>query len=254
MADGNDWDADAYDEQYEFVFEHGDALLHLLDATADERILDLGCGTGHLTADISDSGATVVGLDGSPEMVSKARAVYPTVEFRTGDARSFEVDEPFDAVFSNAALHWIPEEDQEELLESVADALVPGGRFVAEMGGTGNVAAIVDATRAELADRGYDVASPWYFPSVGEYASRLEAEGFEVRYATLFDRATTLEGADGLRNWLTGFGGSFFESVPTDEREDVVAAVEDRLRPELFDGENWTAGYRRLRFAAHLVE
>jgi trans-aconitate methyltransferase len=253
VSDGtaNRWDADDYDDGHGFVAEYGASLVDLLDPKSGERVLDLGCGTGHLTADIAERGATAVGIDQSAEMVEQARAAYPGLSFRRADARSFTAEDRFDAVFSNAALHWVPGADHDAVIEAVADALRPGGRFVAEMGGTGNVGRIVTATLAELRERGYDRENPWYFPSVGEYATRLEAGGFEVRRAVLFDRPTELEnGADGLADWLSMFGDSLFAGLADDEREAVVAGVEDRLRPDMFDGETWTADYRRLRFVA----
>ncbi|MDG5818619.1 methyltransferase domain-containing protein [Natronococcus sp. A-GB7] len=245
----DDWDATAYDDDHSFVYEYGRDLLELLEPTAGERVLDLGCGTGELTAAVSDAGATAVGLDSSGEMIATAREAHPDCSFVRADATTFDADEPFDAVLSNAALHWI--DDQDAVLETVQNALRPGGRFVAELGGTGNVRAIVDALEAELADRGYDGDHPWCFPSIGEYAPRLEAHGFEVRSATLFDRPTELEnGADGLANWIGMFGDEFFEEVPDAERDAIVGAVEDRLRPELFRDGSWVADYRRLRFVA----
>ena len=250
----NRWNPDDYDADHDYVTEYGASVVDLLDPKPGERVLDLGCGTGHLTAEIADAvgpSGEVVGIDRSAEMVREARETYPDLSFQRADARSFHAREPFDAVFSNAALHWISEMDQNRVLAGVADALDPGGRFVAEMGGTGNVHRIVTATLAELDERGYDATHPWYFPSVGEYAPRLETHGFEVRHVRLFDRPTELDGgAEGLADWLSMFGDSLFAEVPDDEREAVVAAVDDRLRPDLFDGETWTADYRRLRFLA----
>ena len=246
---GHEWDADAYDDGHAFVFEYGEDVVDLLEPERGERILDLGCGTGHLTARIADAGASVVGLDASEAMVSEARERYPECEFVRGDAREFAFDRPFDAVFSNAALHWIPEQDA--VLDSVADALRPGGRFVAELGGSGNVAAVVDAVREEAAERGYDVENPWYFPTVGEYATTLESHGLETRYATLFDRPTELDGgADGLAQWLEMFGDGLLAPVAEEERPALVAAVEDRLRDEQFRDGTWVADYRRLRVVA----
>ncbi|MDG5759886.1 methyltransferase domain-containing protein [Natronococcus sp. A-GB1] len=245
----DDWDATAYDDDHSFVYEYGADLLELLEPTADERVLDLGCGTGELTAAVSDAGATAVGLDSSAEMIATAREAHPDCSFVHADATTFAAEEPFDAVLSNAALHWI--DDQDAVLETVRDALRPGGRFVAELGGTGNVRAIVDALAAELADRGYDGDHSWYFPSIGEYAPRIEAHGFEVHSAALFDRPTELEnGADGLANWIGMFGDEFFEGVPDAERDTIVEGVEDRLRPALFRDGSWVADYRRLRFVA----
>lgn len=253
----NDWNTTTYDGSHSFVFEYGEDVVELLEPQEDERILDLGCGTGHLTDRIADSCAEVVGLDHSEEMIETARSTYPTHRFVHADARDFAFEEAFDVVFSNAALHWIQEQDA--VLRSVADALRPGGRFVAELGGTGNVSAIVDAVLSELASRGYDADSPWYFPSVGEYATKLEEHGFEVRHATLFDRPTELdEGTDGLAAWLDMFGDSLLSplsnsnSNSNDERQEVISSVEDRLRDEYFKNDVWVADYRRLRVVAVL--
>ncbi|MCO8252220.1 methyltransferase domain-containing protein [Haladaptatus sp. AB618] len=245
----NEWDTTDYDEGHSFVFEYGEGVVDLLEPKTGERVLDLGCGTGHLADRIASSGADVVGLDSSAEMISEARESYPECRFVHGDARDFSFSEPFDAVFSNAALHWVSEQDA--VLDSITDTLRPDGRFVAELGGTGNVATILDAVRDVATDRGYDIENPWYFPSVGEYTTNLEAHGFEVRYATLFDRPTELDGGpDGLSSWLEMFGDGLLAPVPDDEQRAVVSAVEDRLRDDLFEDGTWTADYRRLRVVA----
>jgi trans-aconitate methyltransferase len=248
--DRNDWDSAAYDGSHSFVYEYGSDVVDLLDPKPDERILDLGCGTGHLTDRIGELAGAVVGLDTDREMIETARESYPERQFRQADARDFEIEAPFDAVFSNAALHWI--DNQDAVLRSVANVLRPGGRFVAELGGAGNVAAIVDAVGAQLAARGYEpLIDPWYFPSIGEYATALETAGFEVRYATLFDRPTELDdGDEGLSAWLGMFGDRLLGPVPERRRSDVIAGVEDRLRDQLYDDGTWTADYRRLRFVA----
>ncbi|MCG1003076.1 MULTISPECIES: trans-aconitate 2-methyltransferase [Halobacterium] len=247
----NDWDSDAYDGSHSFVFEYGEGVVGLLDPQPSDRVLDLGCGTGHLTAAIADTGARVVGVDRAATMLADARTNYPSLAFVRGDARELPFAAPFDAVFSNAALHWIPGDDHGDVLDSVSGALRPGGRFVAELGGAGNVSAIVDAVSRELESRGREVENPWYFPTVGEYASRLEARGFEVRYAAHFDRPTELDGGDdGLVEWLGMFGDSLLADVPEGEHDDVLAAVADDLRDELYEDGTWTADYRRLRFEA----
>ncbi|MFB6251099.1 MAG: trans-aconitate 2-methyltransferase [Halobellus sp.] len=255
----NNWDSAAYDDSHSFVYEYGSNVVALLDPAPGERVLDLGCGTGHLTARIEEMGADVVGLDQSAEMIETAREAHPEINFVRADARhvdlaTFGERAPFDAVFSNAALHWIDEQDA--VLDAVTDVLRPGGRFVAELGGSGNVGTIVNALSAEIDAREYDPPSePWYFPTVGEHASTLEAHGFEVRYARLFDRPTELDdGANGLAAWLEMFGDRLFGSVPDDDRDSVVAAVEDRLRDDLYDDGTWTIDYRRLRFVAVLTE
>ena len=250
----NDWDADDYDDGHGFVHEYGRDVLDVLGPQPDERVLDLGCGTGHLTADIAETGASVVGIDASSEMVEQARRTYPDLTIERADARDYGPDEPFDAVFSNAALHWIPDADQDAVLATVAESLTEGGRFVAELGGRGNVAAISDALGAERRERGYAVPDPWYFPSVGEYASRIEAQGLEVGFARLFDRPTELgDGEAGLRNWVEMFGDAFFADVPPETKAEMLDGVERRVADRLWDGETgtWTVDYRRLRVVAH---
>jgi trans-aconitate methyltransferase len=243
------WDAGLYDGKHGFVWRHGTSLVELLDPRPGERILDLGCGTGHLTAAIARAGAAVVGLDQSEDMLAQARAAYPGLEFVRGDARDFAFGEPFDAVFSNAMLHWV--RPPEPVARRVRDALKPGGRFVAEFGGRGNVRAVVAALRAAAGRLGLGLEEPgWYFPGVGEYASLLEAAGLEVRLATLFDRPTALEGENGLRDWVAMFGRAVLESVPAGRREEFLRAVEDAGRPALFREGGWTADYRRVRVAA----
>jgi trans-aconitate methyltransferase len=252
----NEWDPEAYDDDTGFVHEYGGSVVDLLEPQPGERVLDLGCGTGHLTADIAErvgESGVAVGVDASAEMVDRARERYPDLRFTVADAREYAPDRPFDGVFSNAALHWIPREDQSAVAERVAALLDPGDRFVAELGGTGNVSAVVDATLAEVRERGSEAEHPWYFPTVGEHAAVLEAAGFEVRLARLFDRPTELEGGrEGLANWLDVFGDSLFADLDEAETDAVVSAVEGRLRDDLFDADTgtWTADYRRLRFVA----
>jgi trans-aconitate methyltransferase len=243
------WDAGLYDGRHAFVWKHGAALVELLAPQPNERILDLGCGTGHLTAQIAAAGARVVGLDHSAEMLSQARSAYPHLEFIQADARSFAFADPFDAVFSNAALHWITE--PATVVGRVRDALKPGGRFVAEFGGRGNVQIIRAAMRAAAHRLSLPVEeSPWYFPTIGEYAALLEAAGLEVRFALLFDRPTPLEGPEGLRDWVRMFGHRELAMVPPEQREAFFLAVEEAARGPLFRDGGWTADYRRLRIVA----
>jgi trans-aconitate methyltransferase len=249
-----DWETGDYDDGHDFVYEYGADVVELLDPQPGERVLVLGCGTGHLTAEIAERGADPVGIDAAAEMIEQARANYPELTFQHVDAREFTADEQFDAVFSNAALHWIPEENHGAVLDRVRDALDSDGRFVAEMGGKGNVEQIATAAIKEVRRRGYESTHPWYFPTLGEYTSRIESHGFEVTQAVLFDRPTELEdGREGLANWLDMFGESIFAAVDDREQADVIEAVEERLRDSLFDPETetWTADYRRLRFVAH---
>jgi trans-aconitate methyltransferase len=244
------WNATLYDRNHAFVFGYGQDLIPLLNPQPGERVLDLGCGTGHLTAAIAERGAAVIGLDRSPEMIAAARRNFPALTFVEGDAAAFQFDEPFDAVFSNATLHWVT--DAEGAARCTAAALRPGGRFVAEFGGRGNVRLIVSALQQAAAERaGVAVRHPWYYPSVGEYAALLERHGLEVRTAALFDRLTPLEGGDaGLGNWLAMFAGSMLAAVPEERRAAVVARAGELLRPALFRDDAWHADYRRLRVVA----
>jgi trans-aconitate methyltransferase len=246
------WDASLYDEKHSFVWKRGAALIELLAPRAGEWVLDLGCGTGHLTARIAEAGAEVVGIDSSPEMVEEAKRQYPGIPFGVADAREFRFDEPFDAVFSNAVLHWV--KPPEQAVACVRRALKPGGRFVAEFGGRGNVEVIVRALRAAGRAIGLgDWEHPWYYPSIGEYAPLLERAGLEVTHAFLFDRPTPLEGEDGLRKWAEQFARDLLDRVPPDDREGFFRAFEEAARPALHRDGTWFADYRRLRVVAGRV-
>ena len=241
------WDPQRYQDKHSFVWQFGESLLELLEPRAGERILDVGCGTGQLTAEIARSGASVVGLDNSPEMLSEARKNFPACTFEQADATSFRLTEPFDAVFSNAALHWV--KDQGAVAASVARALKPGGRFVAEFGGKGCIASVAAAMRHVLGSRA-DELCPWTFPSIGEFAPLLEQHGLEVGKAFLFDRPTPLEGENGLDEWLRMFCGAYFRELSAEATRETIAQIAGRLRPALFRNGVWTLDYRRLRIVA----
>lgn len=249
-ASADQWDAEFYNEQHSFVFEYGRDLLSLLDARPGERILDLGCGTGRLTKAIAEAGALVTGMDSSPGMVEAARAQYPELEFSRADARDFSYPFEFDAVFSNAVLHWIHE--AAGVARCVAGSLRAGGRFVAEFGGKGNVARVAGALKEALREEGRaEECVWWYNPSLGEYAALLEGHGLGVRFATLFDRPTRLEnGARGLRNWVEMFKPEVFEGLDGGTKERVLGKVESKLHDALFREGSWYADYRRLRVMA----
>lgn len=251
MEQGSQWNAGLYDDKHSFVWKMAAGLLELLEAKPGEHILDLGCGTGHLTSQIAGSGAKVVGVDRSPEMIRQAREKYPSIRFEVMDAREITLSGHFDAVFSNATLHWIKE--PERVIAGIAKILRTNGRFVAEFGGKGNVAGLMTAVEQawqKLRLPG-TAPNPWFYPSVAEYSTMLEKHHLEVTYAILFDRPTPLEdGERGLRNWLEMFGGAFLESVPTEFRDKAFSAVEAEARPTLLRDGHWVMDYRRLRVVA----
>ncbi|ADB38627.1 class I SAM-dependent methyltransferase [Spirosoma linguale] len=246
------WNADLYQQKHAFVFHFGEDVLNLLDPQPGERILDLGCGTGELTARIAESGAKIIGLDASLSMISKARESFPHLSFQEGDARNFGTDQPFDAIFSNATLHWINETEQPSVLAAVFKALKPGGRFVAELGGRGNVARILNALAKALNELGMlQPVNPNFFPSVGEYTTLLETVGFFVTLAQFFDRDTPLADPEtGLNDWIAMFRGDVLADLSDQDRQTVLAAVNNQLRPTNFRDGHWFADYKRLRFVA----
>ena len=243
------WSAERYAATTHFVPAFGAPVVELLDPQPGERILDLGCGDGVLTEKIGAIGATVVAVDAAPDMVAAAKARGLDARVIPGQSLAFEGE--FDAVFSNAALHWM--RPQEAVLDGVRRALKPGGRFVAEMGGHNNTAAILTAVRAVLARRGIEALSlsPWYFPSAGAYQKKLEAAGFAVEEIAIIPRPTPIDA--GLDAWLEAFAEDFLNPLPPDDRRAARQEICELLQPILRDETGlWIADYVRLRFRARL--
>ncbi len=248
QAAGQRWSADDYARNGRFVADLAAPLLGWLAPQAGERVLDLGCGDGALSEKITAAGVDVLGADASPELVAAARVRGVNAEVVDGHALGFEPE--FDAVFSNAALHWM-KRDPSAVVAGVYRALKPGGRFVAEMGGAGNIAsirsALYDAARRRELDA--EALDPWYFPTLDEYRGRLEAVGFGVQRIERYERPTPLPGD--VAAWLKTFAQAFLQRVPTDQRDAMIDEVQSALRPRLADAAgNWTADYIRLRFIA----
>ena len=241
------WCAEGYSKNARFVSDLGMPVVELLKARPGERILDLGCGDGVLTKRLQEAGCDVVGIDSSPELIRAALGLALNVSVQN----AYEIDfrEEFDAVFSNAVLHWL--KDADRVIRNVFRALRPGGRFVAECGGDKCLQTIQTALVAELERRGYDgwAANPWYFPTTEDYGSRLTRAGFSVTYIEIIPRPTRLPGD--ISGFLETFAGRFASALPSDDRQTYLDDVRDRLKPLLYGADGvWTADYTRLRFEA----
>ena len=249
MSTTQHWDPERYARNARFVSDFGEPVVALLAPRPGERILDIGCGDGALTAKLAEAGCRVVGVDASAEQVAAARA--RGLDARVMNAAELDFEAEFDAVFSNACLHWVKAADA--VVAGVRRALKPGGRFVAEFGGGTNVGRIVLALERAMERRGIDgrALNPWHFSTTAEYRRRLELGGFTVDSIELFPRPTPLPGDIG--DWLETFAESFLNAVPAAARPELVAELREDLRPDLCDPEgHWTADYVRLRIAARL--
>jgi trans-aconitate methyltransferase len=249
MPAGQPWNAANYERHARFVAELGAPVLDLLAPKPGEAILDLGCGDGALTERLAEVGAVVRGFDASPDLVAAARARGLRVD--CGDGHALPYAGEFDAVFSNAALHWMKR--PAEVAAGVRRALRRGGRFVGEFGGFGNVAAIVTALLAVLQRRGIDgtILNPWYFPTAKQYAAVLDEAGFAVVDAWLVPRPTPLP--TDMAGWLETFAEPFMRPLPLTERAPALEEAVRLLAPSLLDPTGqWIADYVRLRFKARL--
>ena len=244
-----EWNADLYDGRHGFVSRYGKGLLEYVPANKSLSVLDLGCGTGTLTKELSLRAGEVSGVDASGEMIRRARELYPGVKFEVLDALAMEWENKWDIVFSNAVFHWIPRHDR--LLANVFRCLKKGGRLVCEFGAKGNIGRIEGAFSRALSAEGYTYKSPFCFPASEDYARLLEAEGFAVEELYDYDRPTPLEdGEKGLENWMRQFFAGHLKGVPPDACARLFRQVEQELKPSLWDGTRWVADYRRMRVVA----
>lgn len=246
----NQWNAEFYNDKHNFVTNYGDNVVEILNPQANEMILDLGCGSGGLTAKIAEIASKCYGIDFSAEMIAKAQQDYPAINFLQHNAEQpFPFTEKFDAVFSNAALHWMM--NAEAVIKNIAASLKPNGRFVFEMGGHGNVAQVLNAIQS--AAYNFDLGELElinYYPKISEYSSLLERNGFKVTFAILFERPTLLDGEQGLQNWVRMFRNNVISSIPEEQQQEFLKQVDSNGRKFLYRGGKWYADYVRLRMIA----
>jgi len=250
-----EWDAQFYDKSFGFIAEYGSELVELLNPQAGERVVDLGCGVGQLTARIKASGCDVIGIDADPAMVLIAQKKYPNIEFSCAMAEEFSLSDPVNACFSNAFLHWSLQ--PEKVISNIAKNLISGGRFVGEMGGHKNVITITESLYEALAEESVArnrVNFPWFFPEKDYYISLLEEGGFRVTEAQYFVRPTPLDNcANGIRDWIQMFATNFLEVVPENRVSEFLRRTEDLCRDKLYIDGRWIADYTRLRFHAERI-
>lgn len=250
------WNPDLYDDRHDFVFKFGEEIIKLLNPQKNETILDIGCGTGDLTQKISKLSKQVTGIDNSPEMIQAAQKKYPELLFVQADARDFQLNKKFDAIFSNAVLHWIPQADK--MIINTNQHLTIGGRLVVEFGGKGCNYSIISALKEQLDN--YKITYPniddiLFYPSVSQYSHLLEKYGFEVNLAMLFDRPTELKGGfKGLHDFIEMFFNWLFKNVSDSVRSNIIQGTMDKLKPQIFNGTSWIADYRRIRIVAHKIK
>lgn len=246
------WNTELYDINYNFVSKFGEDVVALLNAQQGEHILDAGCGTGDLAAVISEKGATVTGIDSSAAMIKAATEKYPLLHFYNASVTEYVKKDYYDAIFSNAVLHWVQE--KQKAAANFYSSLKPGGRLVLEMGGKGNIEGLTSAIRAVLLNHGLQERaerSIWYFPTIAAYSAILESCGFEVIYAVLFKRDTLLKDKEnGIKEWLRMFGESYLDGLDERVIDSILEEVQQALKPTHFKNNKWYADYKRLRIIA----
>ncbi len=246
-----EWNSQLYDNKHDFVAEYGKGLFEFLPKNDEQAILDLGCGTGTLTAQLTRFGKKVIGVDSSQNMIDKAQKQFNNIEFRVCDALALPFEKEFDIVFSNAVFHWI--NDHNILLKNIHKALKPQGVLVCEFGAGGNIATIENAFEKACKDLGYDYKPKFNFPTAENFGKLLENNGFVIDRIYDFDRPTVLKDNEaGLVNFMKQFFASELALMPEHVQAMIFKAVEELSRDNLWNGEEWVADYRRLRAIAHI--
>lgn len=244
------WDASIYHQDFDFVPQYGESVMELLTADKSAFVIDVGCGNGTLTQLLADRGYRVIGVDGSEAMLEKAKADHPGIRFQLGDACEFRMEQKADAIFSNAVFHWIDSERQDTLIRNLAENLKENGELVFEFGGKGCAEQVHSTLEAIFSEHGMKYPRTFYFPTIGEYAPKLEAAGLVVEYAVLFDRPTPQKTERGLIDWINMFVKKPFENVEPQLKEEILTEAENRLRKDLYINGTWFIDYVRIRMRA----
>ena len=245
-----EWNSSLYDNKHDFVAEYGKGLLEFIPKNNVQTILDLGCGTGTLTAQLADLCSKVVGVDSSQNMIDKAKKQFENIEFSVCDALALPFEKEFDVVFSNAVFHWI--NDHDALLKNIHKALKPRGLLVCEFGANGNIATIENAFINVCERLGYHYKPKFNFPTVEMFGEMLEKNGFVIDKIYDFDRPTVFkDGEQGLTNFLKQFFASELEVMPEHIQTSLFNEIAESTRGTLWNGKEWVADYRRLRAIAH---
>ena len=246
-----DWNAVLYDNKHDFVSEYGKGLFEFVPEDKKQSILDLGCGTGILTAQLSNFAGTIIGVDSSASMIAKAKEQYADIQFVICDALALPFEKQFDVVFSNAVFHWIP--DHDALLKQVHKVLKSKGLLVCEFGANGNIAIIENAFIDVCRDFEYEYKPRFNFPTSEHFADLLEQNDFVIDKVYDYARPTLLKDNErGLSNWMRQFFASDLEMMPEKVQNEIIKKVEDSTKESLWNGNEWIADYRRLRAIAHI--
>jgi len=246
-----EWNSTLYDKKHDFVAEYGKGLLGFVPQNPKQSILDWGCGTGTLTAQLAKLCNKIVGVDGSQNMIDKAKEEFGDIEFKVCDALELPFENEFDVVFSNAVFHWIS--DHDALLKNIHKALKPQGLLVCEFGASGNIATIENAFVKACSSLGYGYEPKFNFPTTKDFGKLLEDNGFIIDRIYDYDRPTVLkDGEQGLVNWMKQFFVFELEVMPEQVQAMVFEKVERLTRDTLWNGAEWVADYRRLRAIAHI--
>jgi len=246
-----EWNSALYDKKHDFVAEYGKGLLEFVPKNGRQAILDLGCGTGVLTAQLADLCNKILGVDSSQSMIDKAKEQFGNIEFMVCDALALPFENEFDVVFSNAVFHWIS--DHDALLKNIHKVLKPQGLLVCEFGANGNIATIENAFAKACNSLGYGYEPKFNFSTVENFGKLLESNGFEINRIYDYDRPTILkDGEQGLVNWMKQFFASELVVMSENIQAMVCKKVEELTRGTLWNGEEWVADYRRLRAIAYI--